>query len=205
MGVREPAIIYSTTQPSQTSQPSGIGFGQIAYTTSTAPIPLHGVSPDVDLPGNQADVAPPNRETQPATPLRSRRRNCGNFILFLRLIAVLVSLATFAILIRYCVAQYGHGSMGGGVLGSLGVQLHLPVHLIPRMLTYYRLRSHRLSIGNRPASYGTRGTRSAALLPSQHLSWTQWPSGSLSAVPSSFSTSNREPQIKSTNTAARRI
>ncbi|KFY85829.1 hypothetical protein V500_08097 [Pseudogymnoascus sp. VKM F-4518 (FW-2643)] len=120
MGVHEPAIIHSTTPPSQTSQPSGMGPGQIAYTTSPAPIPLHGVSPDVDLPDHQADMAPPARETQRATPLRSRRRHCGNFIMFLRLISVLVSLATFAILIRYCVAQYKHGSMGGGVLGSLG-------------------------------------------------------------------------------------
>lgn len=205
MRVHEPAIIHSTTQPSQTSQPPGMRSGQIAYTTSPAPIPLHGVSPDADLPVHQADMAPPARETQPATPLRSRRRHCGNFILFLRLISVLVSLATFATLIRYCVAQYGHGSMGGGVLGTLGVRLHLPVHLMPRMLTYRRLRSHRSSIGNSSASYGTRGTRSAALLPSQQLSWTQWPSGSLLAVPSSFSTSYRGPQIKSTNTAARRI
>ncbi|OBT80140.1 hypothetical protein VF21_00576 [Pseudogymnoascus sp. 05NY08] len=60
-------------------------------------------------------------ETQPATKLlRSRRRNFGNFILFLRLLSVLVSLATFAILIRYCVDQYKNGEMGGGVLGSLG-------------------------------------------------------------------------------------
>ncbi|KFZ05905.1 hypothetical protein V501_07918 [Pseudogymnoascus sp. VKM F-4519 (FW-2642)] len=61
-------------------------------------------------------------ETQPVTPapIRSRRRNFGNAILYLRLLSVLVSLATFAILIRYCVAQYKNGDMGGGVLGSLG-------------------------------------------------------------------------------------
>ncbi|OBT42440.1 hypothetical protein VE00_06011 [Pseudogymnoascus sp. WSF 3629] len=60
------------------------------------------------------------RETQPPAPLRSRRRNFGNVLLFVRLLSFLVSLATFAILIRYCIAQYKNGAMGGGVLGSVG-------------------------------------------------------------------------------------
>lgn len=68
-------------------------------------------------------------EAQPPVPLR--RRNFGNVILFLRLLSVLVSLATFAILIRYGVAQYKNGAMGGGVLGRVGVRLNLLRHLIP--------------------------------------------------------------------------
>jgi hypothetical protein len=121
----------------------------------------------------QVAMEPLIRETQPPAPLRSRRRNFGNVLLFLRLLSFLVSLATFAILIRYCIAQYKNGAMGGGVLGSVGVRLHLSARLIPRMLTHRSLLSQHSSIGNRSARYGTRGTRSATFLPGQQLLWTQ--------------------------------